>query len=64
MSSNDYLLLTKKGNKYRLAHRDVDTDAEFEHWEFTKLEKALAKAEEEQEAIEYGLLIKLKEVKK
>ena len=48
MSANDYLLLTKRGNKYRLSHRDADTNAEFERWEFDKLEEALAKAEEEQ----------------
>lgn len=47
MSANDYLLLTKRGNKYRLSHRDADTNAEFEHWEFAELEEALAKAEEE-----------------
>ena len=64
MSANDYLLLTKKGNKYRLSHRDADTNAEFERWEFAELEEALTKAEEEQGAIEYGLVfgegIKLK----
>ena len=57
MSANDYLLLTKRGNKYRLSHRDADTNAEFEHWEFAELEEALAKAEEEQGEIEYGLVI-------
>ena len=56
MSANDYLLLTKRGNKYRLSHRDADTNAEFEHWEFAELEEALAKAEEEQGEIEYGLV--------
>ena len=56
MSANDYLFLTKSGDKYILSHRDADTNAEFEHWEFAELEEALAKAEEEQGEIEYGLV--------
>ena len=64
MSANDYLFLTKEGSKYILSHRDADTNAELERWEFAELEEALAKAEEEQGAIEYGLVfgegIKLK----
>ncbi|MCC7570823.1 hypothetical protein KO465_05775 [Candidatus Micrarchaeota archaeon] len=63
MSSNDYLLLTKKGNKYRLSHRDADNDVEYDVWEFKRLEKALEKAEEEQGMVEYGLVLKLKEIK-
>ena len=57
MSANDYLFLTKEGSKYILSHRDADINAEFERWEFDKLEEALAKAEEEQGAIEYGLVL-------
>jgi hypothetical protein len=57
MSANDYLFLTKEGSKYVLSHRDADTNAELERWEFKKLEEALAKAEEEQGAIEYGLVL-------
>jgi len=57
MSANDYLFLTIEGNKYILSHRDADTNAELERWEFKKLEEALAKAEEEQGAIEYGLVL-------
>jgi len=64
MSSNDYLLLTKKGNKYRLTHRDADSDVEYSTWEFERLEEALKRAEEEQGMIEYGLVLKLKEIKK
>ena len=64
MSANDYLFLTKEGGKYILSHRDADTNAEIERWEFDKLKEALAKAEEEQGEIEYGLVfgegIKLK----
>ena len=64
MSANDYLFLTKEGSKYILSHRDADTNLDFERWEFDELEEALAKAEEEQGAIEYGLVfgegIKLK----
>ncbi len=58
MSANDYLYLTRKGSKYILSHRDADTDAEFERWEFEELEEALAKAEEEQGPVEYGLVLK------
>ena len=61
MSSNDYLLLAKKGNKYVLTHRDADSDVEYGVWEFKRLEEALERAEEEQGMIEYGLRLKLKE---
>jgi hypothetical protein len=64
MSSNDYLLLTKRGNKYRLAHRDADSDVEYGVWEFSRLEEALERAEEEQGMIEYGLRLGLKEEQK
>jgi len=76
MSSNDYLLLTKRGNKYRLTHRDADSDVEYgvcrdadsdvEYgvWEFSRLEEALERAEEEQGMIEYGLRLGLKEEQK
>ena len=57
MSANDYLLLTREGDKYILSHRDADTGAEIKRWEFDELEEALAKAEEEQGAIEYGLVL-------
>lgn len=57
MSANDYLYLTKKGDKFVLSHRDADTDAELERWEFEELEEALAKAEEEQGPVEYGLVL-------
>lgn len=57
MSANDYLHLTKEGEKYVLSHRDADTDAELERWEFDGLEEALAKAEEEQGEIEYGVVL-------
>lgn len=57
MSANDYLFLTIEGNKYILSHRDADTNAEFERWEFDKLEEALAKAEEEQGPVEYGIVL-------
>ena len=57
MSANDYLFLTIEGNKYILSHRDADTNAEFERWEFSKLEEALAKAEEEQGRVEYGVVL-------
>ena len=57
MSANDYLYLTKEGSKYILSHRDADTDAELERWEFEELEEALAKAEEEQGPVEYGLVL-------
>jgi len=57
MSANDYLYLTKKGNKFILSHRDADTDAELERWEFAELEEALAKAEEEQGPVEYGIVL-------
>ena len=57
MSANDYLYLTKEGEKYILSHRDADTDAEMERWEFEELEEALAKAEEEQGPVEYGLVL-------
>ena len=57
MSANDYLFLTKEGDKYILSHRDADTDAELERWEFEELEEALAKAEEEQGPVEYGLVL-------
>jgi hypothetical protein len=69
MSANDYLLLTREGNKYILSHCDADTNAEFERWEFDELEEALAKAEEEQGRVEYGVVLgfgvklKKKEVK-
>jgi len=59
MSANDYLFLTKEGYKYILSHRDADTDAELERWEFDGLEEALARAEEELGAIEYGLVLGL-----
>ena len=57
MSANDYLFLTKEGYKYILSHRDADTDNEFERWEFAELEEALAKAEEEQGPVEYGVVL-------
>jgi len=57
MSANDYLFLTIEGNKYILSHRDADTNAELERWEFKKLEEALAKAEEKQGPVEYGLVL-------
>ena len=57
MSANDYLFLTIEGNKYILSHRDADTDAEMERWEFDELEEALAKAEEEQGRVEYGIVL-------
>ena len=57
MSANDYLYLTKEGEKYILSHRDADTDAEMERWEFDELEEALAKAEEEQGRVEYGIVL-------
>jgi hypothetical protein len=56
MSANDYLYLTKKGDKFVLSHRDADTDAELERWEFNGLEEALARAEEEQGRVEYGIV--------
>lgn len=59
MSANDYLLLTREGEKYVLSHRDADTNLDFERWEFDELEEALAKAEEEQDLVEYGLRLKL-----
>ena len=69
MSANDYLYLTKKGDKFILSHRDADTATDFERWEFNKLEEALARAEEEQGRVEYGVVLgfgvklKKKEVK-
>ena len=57
MSANDYLFLTKEGYKYIISHRDADTATEFERWEFNKLEEALAKAEEEQGPVEYGIVL-------
>ena len=57
MSANDYLYLTKKGDKFILSHRDADTDAELERWEFDEIEEALAKAEEEQGRVEYGIVL-------
>jgi len=57
MSANDYLFLTREGEKYVLSHRDADTDAEFKRWEFDEIEEALAKAEEEQGRVEYGIVL-------
>ena len=57
MSANDYLFLTKEGEKYVLSHCDADTNAEFERWEFDELEEALARAEEEQGRVEYGIVL-------
>ena len=57
MSANDYLFLTKSGDKYILSHRDADTGAEIKRWEFDELEEALAKAEEEQGRVEYGIVL-------
>ena len=53
-------LFNQKGDKFILSHQDADTGLDFERWEFKNLEEALAKAEEEQDLVEYGLRFKLK----